>query len=148
VIRRYEYGRRPVRHFWPSWSFRPERHARGCLVITPDNHRLVTSAWRAIRSLGSFSDIQKARFVDQASLTVHGWVRLVRLLRIGDRHIRLYIRVVIGNFPLAAILYQHLQQTRTKAPLLVSIRSGKQLLNSSHRGEHFYNSDIWSNKLD
>jgi hypothetical protein len=73
----------------------------------------------------------------------------VRLLRIGGRHIRLYIRiVVIGDFPLTAVFYQDLQQTRAETSLPVGIRSGRQLLISSHSGEHLDNGDIWPDELN
>jgi hypothetical protein len=74
---------------------------------------------------------------------------LWRLSRIRGRHIRLYIRVVvIADFPLIAVFYEDLQQTRAEAALLVSIRSRRQLLNSSHCREHLHNGDIWPDELN
>jgi hypothetical protein len=73
----------------------------------------------------------------------------VRLFRIWGRHIRLHISVVIiGDFPLTSVFYQDLQQPRAEAALLISIRSRRQLLNSSHSREDLRYGDIRTDELN
>ena len=64
---------------------------------------------------------------------------------IGDRvlaHLTSH-RVVVGDDLLfASVLHYDLQQARAEATLVIRIRSGRQLLNPSHRREHFHDGNI------
>jgi hypothetical protein len=55
------------------------------------------------------------------------------------RNVRLHIDVVVGDdLPFAFIFHDDLQQARAEASLVIHTCSGRQLLKSSYRREHFY----------
>ena len=60
--------------------------------------------------------------------------RRIRLLGVRYRNVRFHIDVVVGDdLPLTSVLHYDLQQACAEPPLVIRVRSGRQLLNPGDR---------------